>query len=138
MSQENPWGERQRLRTVRRILLALSSLLFLLFALYALLAPHALAKSIDYELPTPNALSEFRAIYVGLCSAMALVFAWAARDVDRTRLADVCGIIYVGLACGRITALVVDGVPDPVFIAAGAAELAFGLAILLLRPGREA
>lgn len=134
MNEGKSWDERHLQRNVRRFVLALNGLIFLLFALYAVVSPHGLAKSLDYQLPSANALSEFRAIYVGLCGAMGLLFLQAARRIEETGIADALGVIYVGLGCGRFFALAVDGVPGSLFIAAGVFELVSGFLILALRP----
>jgi hypothetical protein len=118
----------------RRFVLTAASLVFLAIAIGSLWAPHIMAEPFDYRLPSPNALNEFRAVYVGLWLAQAGVLAWAARRVDLLYLGDVGGLLILGQVVGRILSVLIDGAPDTRLLAPALAELAAGVLILLLRP----
>ena len=119
---------------VRRWLLVIAGVAFLAIAVGALVSPRTMAEPIGFRLDTANALNEFRAVYVGLWIAHAILFFWAARRVDRLVLGDVGGLLIAGQVLGRLVSLALDGWPDPAILATGLAEAAGAALILLMRP----
>jgi hypothetical protein len=123
-----------RILAARRALLILAALVFLAIAVASLVAPQQMAKPFDYRLATPNSLSEYRAIYVGLWLAHAVVLSWAAWRIDLLHLGDVAGILILGQVVGRGASLLLDGMPDARLAPVAFAELAAGCLLLVLRP----
>jgi hypothetical protein len=124
--------------TLRRFLLGATAAVFTALAVASLVAPHAIARGLGYSLPSVDALSEFRAIYVGLWLATAAVCVVALRRVRVAVLGDVCAILVLGQTAGRVLSLVLDGVPSssvwPMFLL----EAVGGVAILCVRPSASA
>lgn len=119
---------------VRQVLLGLVALVFAAIAIASLVAPHWMSMGVGYSVDTVDALSEFRAVYVGLWLATALVAVIALRRVREAILGDVIAILILGQTAGRIASLLVDGVPGarvwPMFVL----EAVGGLALLVVRP----
>jgi Domain of unknown function (DUF4345) len=128
-TQANP-----RILRYRRAVLALTAVVFLGIAVASLAAPQRMAEPFDYRLETSNALSEFRAIYVGLWLAHAVVLAWAAWRIDLVHLGDVAALLVLGQVVGRLASLVIDGAPDLRLAPVALAELLGGTLLLVLRP----
>lgn len=126
-----------RILIARRVVLLLTALAFLAIAIGSLVAPQPMAEPLGYRLDTVNALNEFRAIYVGLWLAHALILAWAAWRIERLVLGDVGGILVLGQVVGRILSLLIDGAPGPELLGPALSETAGGLLILGLRPRGE-
>jgi hypothetical protein len=127
-----------RALAARRALLGLAALVFAGIAAASLLAPRQMAAPFDYSLATINALNEYRAIYVGLWLAHAIVLIWAAWRIDLVHLGDAAAILILGQVAGRLTSVAIDGLPDARLAAPAVAELLSGLLILLLRaPKRQ-
>jgi hypothetical protein len=118
----------------RRVVLGLAALTFAAIAVGSLVAPRQMAQPFDYVLDTTNALSEFRAIYVGLWLAHVFVLAWAALRIDLAYLGDVAGVLVLGQVAGRLVGIAIDGLPDLRLAPPAVAELVAGSLILLLRP----
>lgn len=120
--------------TARRAVLVLAALVFAAVAVASLVAPHATAASFGYTLANVDALSEFRAVYVGVWLATAVLLVVAANRIEQLILGDLAAVIILGQSAGRILSLVLDGVPSgriwPFFVL----ELIGGLLLLLLRP----
>lgn len=121
-------------RRTRRIALALAAIVFLGIAAASLIAPAKMAEPMGYALTNINAYSEFRAIYVGLWLAHAIVLGWAAWRIDQPALGDVGGILILGQVIGRVLSLVLDGIPGADLAPFAIAELAGGAVILSVRP----
>ena len=119
----------------RQVVLGLTALVFLGIAAGSLVAPHAMAHGLGYRLDSIDALSEFRAIYVGLWLATALLMLVAARRAELTILGDLAGLLVLGQVLGRLVSLVLDGMPSARIWAPFVLEAIGGLAILALRPG---
>jgi len=119
---------------MRRIILALTALVFAAVAIGSLVAPQKLAEGFGQTLANTDALSEFRAVYVGLRLAMAAVFALAARRVDHALLGDLCALLLLGQVAGRVASLVLDGPPSGRIWPMFAGELVGGVALLVIRP----
>ena len=95
-----------------RLVLALIGLLWLIVGLLGLFAAQWLADVVDYRLESNLARFEFRAMYGGLCVAIATLHAVAVARKVWIGPALVCtGVLLVGLLSGRLLALVVDGFP---------------------------
>ena len=119
---------------VRRILLGLTALVFMGIASASLFAPHEMAKGIGYSLPSVDALSEFRAVYVGVWLATAVLLLVASRRIQEPLLGDLGALLILGQTVGRVLSLLLDGMPSarvwPMFIL----EAIGGLALLIVRP----
>ena len=123
-----------RVLQARRFVLAAAALVFLGIAIGSVVAPRTMAEPFDYELATANALNEFRAVYVGLWLAHAVVLGWAAWRIDVRVLGDVGGLLILGQVVGRLVSLALDGAPDGRIVVPAVAELVGGVLILALRP----
>jgi hypothetical protein len=119
---------------VRRALLALTALVFCGIAIGSLVAPHAMARGLGYRLDNVDALSEFRAVYVGLWLATAACLVIALGRVEQALLGDLCALLVLGQVGGRLLSLVLDGSPShriwPMLIL----EAVGGLALIVVRP----
>jgi hypothetical protein len=118
----------------RRIVLVLAALVFAVIAVASLAWPHAMAAQLGYRLDNIDALNEYRAIYVGLWLATAVLLATAAVRIRELILGDLGALLILGQTFGRCLSVLLDGVPSeriwPVF----GIELVGGVALLLLRP----
>jgi len=104
----------------RQVLLALTALVFTGIAVGSVFAPHEMAGGVGYSLDNVDALSEFRAVYVGLWLATAVLLVVALRRIHEAVLGDLCAILVLGQTGGRLLSLLLDGTPSgrvwPVFI----------------------
>jgi hypothetical protein len=118
----------------RQFLLGLTALVFAGIAVASLVAPRTMAEGLGYSLESVDALSEFRAVYVGLWLATAVLMVVALRRVREAVLADLCAILVLGQTVGRVVSLVLDGMPSgrvwPMFVL----EAIGGVALLVVRP----
>lgn len=121
---------------LRQILLALTALVFLGIAAGSLVAPHRMARDLGYTLDSTDALNEFRAIYVGLWLAKAAFFLTAARRAaDLPILGDLGAVLLLGQTVGRVSSLILDGLPArPMVWTVLLVEALGGVLLLLLRP----
>ncbi len=119
---------------VRQVLLGVTALVFAGIAVGTLVAPHKMADGLGYSLDSVDALSEFRAIYLGLWLATAVLLVLALCRIQDAILGDLCAILILGQTLGRLVSLVLDGVPSgkvwPMFVL----EAIGGLALLIVRP----
>ena len=114
--------------------LGLTALVFLAIAVASLVAPHVMAQPLGLVLDNVNALSEFRAIYVGLWAVHAGLAGWAAWRPQRVLLGDIVGLLVAGQVVGRLLSVWVDGVPDASIWPPAIAEAIGAVVILGLRP----
>ena len=121
-------------RTARRFLLLAAAAVFSAIALASLLMPHRMARQLGYELTSVDALSEFRAVYVGVWLATAVLLIVAAVRVHSLLLGDLAALLILGQTLGRILSLAIDGVPSARIWPFFALELVGGVAILVIRP----
>jgi hypothetical protein len=119
---------------LRQVLLELTAAVFAGIAIASLLFPRTMAEGLGYALLGVDALSEFRAIYVGLWLATAAVFVIAMRRVQVALLGDLCAILLLGQVLGRIMSLVLDGNPSPKVWSMFLVEMLGGVALLIVRP----
>ena len=123
-----------RSNKARQILLGLTAAVFALIAFASLVAPRHMAESLGYSLSSIDALSEFRAIYVGLWLATSAFLVIALRRVRDALLGDLCALLVLGQTSGRVLSLILDGLPServwPMFLL----EAVGGIALLLVRP----
>jgi len=119
---------------VRRTLLTLSGVVFAGIAFASLLAPHQMAAGLGYTLGNVDALSEFRAVYVGLWLAIAAFLVVAGRRVEPALLGDLGALLILGQTVGRLLSLVLDGPPTSRIWPMFALEALAGIALLLVRP----
>lgn len=120
---------------IRQILLSAAGAVFVGFALWAAIGPKSLAATVGYRLDSPNAMSEFHAIYVGVFLAQALLCALAVVRIDDAIIGDLVAVFLLAQPVGRVLAWFRKGWPHGSLRAAFILELAGGLAILLVRPG---
>lgn len=118
----------------RQFLLLAATAVFAAVAVASLLMPHRMASQLGYELTNVDALSEFRAVYVGIWLATAILLTIAAARIHWPLLGDLGAVLILGQTFGRLLSLALDGMPSariwPFFIL----ELVAGAAILLTRP----
>jgi uncharacterized protein DUF4345 len=118
----------------RQVLLIVTAGVFAGLAAASLVAPHTMAEGIGYTLDSVDALSEFRAVYLGLWLATAAFLLVAARRVDDPLLGDLGAMLVLGQTAGRLVSLMLDGIPSgrvwPIFIL----EAVGGVVLLLVRP----
>lgn len=119
---------------LRQGLLRLTALVFTGIAIGSLIGPHDMAKGLGYSLNSVDALSEFRAIYVGLWLATAVLLLAAAHRVREAILGDMCAILVLGQVVGRLLSIMLDGVPSGRVLPMLALEAIGGLALLFVRP----
>jgi hypothetical protein len=119
---------------VRQGLLGVTALVFAAIAVGSVLAPHKMAEGLGYRLGSVDALSEFRAVYVGLWLATSALLIVALRRIQEPLLGDLGAMLVLGQVGGRILSVLLDGVPSariwPVFIL----EAVGGLLLLIVRP----
>jgi hypothetical protein len=119
---------------LRRIILGVAALVFVVIAAQAVLRPDHLL--LGRYLDTIDARNEFRAIYLGLWLATALLLLIAAKRVNEPILGDFGAVLILGQVFGRIVSILADGLPGmriwPIF----ALELIGGVVILVVRPSR--
>jgi ABC-type thiamin/hydroxymethylpyrimidine transport system permease subunit len=121
---------------VRQVLLGIVALVFAGIAVGSLVAPHEMAAGLGYRLDNVDALSEYRAIYVGLWLAHAALFVVALRRVEQALIGDLGALLVLGQVAGRLLSLALDGAPSariwPMFLL----EALGGLVLLAVRPSR--
>jgi len=93
-----------------RIFLAAMAIVWLPYGLYCFLDPSALRSMAGVTATTPTALTELRAMYGGLQSAIGALalLATVRRDLERPALVMLAALLP-GLASARILGLVLDG-----------------------------
>ena len=118
----------------RQILLGITAAVFVAIAVASLVRPHTMAEGVGYTLGGVDALSEFRAVYVGLWLATAVFLVVALRRVHEPLLGDLAALLILGQTAGRVLSLALDGVPSarvwPMFVL----EAIGGIALLAVRP----
>lgn len=121
----------------RRAILSLAALVFAGIAVGSLVSPHTMAGNLGYRLESVDALSEFRAVYVGLWLAQALLLGFAAKRIEQPVLGDLGALLILGQVFGRLVSIALDGVPGPRIWPISVLELAGGVALLIVRPARR-
>ena len=100
----------------------------------SLVMPRKMAEGLGYSLNNVDALSEYRAVYVGVWLATVALLGVAIRRVREAIFGDLCAILILGQTGGRIVSIVLDGMPSgrvwPMF----ALEALGGVALLIVRP----
>ena len=111
-----------------RFYLIFSAAGLILVALSYGVAPAAvLPKVLDLTVEGTDQTHIFRAI-MGLYLGMITLWIVGAFRPDFTRVAVISEIFFMlGLACGRVLSIIVDGVPSPLLVAYAIVEVAFGL-----------
>ena len=93
-----------------RIFLVLSAVLWLPYGLYCLLQPHSLAETAGIAATTPTGITELRAMYGGLQTAIGVLALVGAIRGSVTRAALVAvGTLTFGLGSARLLGLLIDG-----------------------------
>ena len=118
----------------RRLVLGGSGLIFPGIALAALFAPHFVARQYGLTVEGPDALNQFRAVFIGFWCGLGALMLTAARRTDLPLLGDLCGVLLVCQALGRLLSLGLDGMPDLRFVGAMVLELSSGIVVLAARP----
>lgn len=119
---------------VRRTVLVLAAVVFTAIAAGSLVAPHPMAAQLGYTLDNVDALSEFRAVYVGVWLATAVLLAVGARRIEDVLLGDLAALLILGQTFGRLLGVAIDGLPSARMLPPFVVEAIGGLAILLARP----
>ena len=93
-----------------RIFLATMAIVWLPYGLYCFLDPSALRSMAGLTATTPTAMTELRAMYGGLQSAIGALalLATVRRDLERPALIMLATLLP-GLAAARLLGLVLDG-----------------------------
>jgi hypothetical protein len=120
----------------RRWLIALAALVFLGIAAGSAADPHAMAAGIGLSLEGRDGLSEFRAVYVGLWCATALLLIVAAVRIEEPLLGDLGALLIAGQVAGRLLSVALDGMPGARILPMFGLEAAGALALFLVRPSR--
>lgn len=118
----------------RQIILILAALVFILVAIATLVVPHKMASQMGYTLANINGLNEFRAIYVGVWLATAVLLVVAAKNIKNALLSDLGAILILGQTFGRLISIILDGMPGNEVIPVFFLEFIGGLLILIIRP----
>ena len=118
----------------RQVLLGVTALVFLGIAVASLVRPHEMAAGLGYTLGNVDALSEFRAVYVGLWLATAALLLVALRRVDEAVLGDLGALLILGQVFGRLLSLLLDGAPTARIWPLFALEAVGGIVLLVVRP----
>ncbi len=121
------------LRKLRTLSLVLSGLTFAVIAVAGTFAPRAVAQAYALSLVGVDGLNQFRAVFLGFWSSLAIAMLTAARKPEVPLLGDVCGLMLLLQATGRAVSMVLDGRPSIQFVGAFLGELAAAILILLPR-----
>ncbi len=123
--------------TVRRVALVLAALVFIGIAIGSLVAPDAMAEGLGYRLDNVDARNEFRAIYVGLWLAHAVILLAAAYLIHELILGDIGALLIAGQVVGRLISVIADGaLPTVALLPAAIAEVVGAVGIMAMRPRR--
>jgi hypothetical protein len=117
---------------LRRLALAGSGLTFGSIGLAAIVAPHTVARLYGLSLNGVDGLAETRAVFTGFWLSLTVAMITAARRPEHTLLGDLCGLMILLQALGRVLSLVLDGRPSLPFVGAMLGELT--TAALILAP----
>jgi len=97
-----------------RLVLVLVGSVWGSIGLWALANPQSLADAADFQLMSPTAFGEIRAMYGGLGVALGLVHIGAAvRQMWLKPALLTATALLIGLLTGRISGVVLDGFPTP-------------------------
>lgn len=111
-------------RWFARLILAFAGVVWLSVGLAGLLDPLWLADLLDFQLTSATAHNEFRAIYGGLCLALAsLHFVAVIRSAWLVPALVSSLVCNLGLMTGRGFSIAVDSVPGPVALGLFGGEL---------------
>ena len=111
-------------RWFARLVVVFSGTVWLAVAASGLFNPDFLSDLADFQLTSTTGRNEFRAMYGGLCAAIAALHFVAAIRAQWLIQALVATIVLdVGLSTGRIFSIATDGVPGPVALGLLAGEL---------------
>ncbi len=111
-TRARPQSHRVKSSKARQVLLGLTALVFAGIAVASLVMPREMAEGLGYSLNSVDALSEFRAVYVGLWLATAVLMVVALRRVREAILGDLCAILVLGQTVGRVVSLLLDKMPS--------------------------
>jgi Domain of unknown function (DUF4345) len=122
------------------LFLTANAVLFALFGVVAMFAPSLLGTPLDFTLPSPTALADFRAVYGGLSLALATFTGLALRRAElRPAAVLVLTLALDGLAFGRLMSWVLSGPGSAIIFAQlGLEVVAATWGALLLRQAPRA
>ena len=118
---------------LRRLALCGSGLTFGSIAVAAAVAPATVARTYGLAANGVDGMSEVRAVFTGFWLALAFAMLTAARRPEQTLLGDVCGVMVLMQALGRVTSFILDGRPSMPFVGAMLGELVTAALILYPR-----
>jgi hypothetical protein len=108
-----------------RVVLMLSGAILLAIGVAFLLAPVAMMQSVEIAIASPLARGDVRAVYGGMEVALGALLLLAGQRSDRVRPGlFAAGVLFTGMASGRLLGVLLDGAPPP-----------FGWFLLLLEAG---
>lgn len=119
---------------IRQALLLLNALIFGSIALAALVTPHFVAPQYGYTLGSVESFAQFRAVFTGFWLGLTALMITAARRIEQTVLGDLAGLFILFQALARFASMILDGLPNLMFVGAACGELSIALAILLIKP----
>ncbi len=115
--------------------LFITALTFLGIGFFCLLAPVEASSLVDIQLPTPTAITDFRANYGGCIIGIGFFYVFCYFEPDYIRLGLILqALSFGGFVVGRLIGMAFDGIPKPLLIYFLIAEFAaVVLAIVALR-----
>ena len=119
---------------IRKFALDISGLTFLVIAILAIFFPREVAKAYGFALDNIEAFDEFRAIFTGFWTGLAILLFTAAKRMDNVTLGNMGGLLILCQSLGRVLSFFLDGKPNLLFEISFVLELSLSLAILLSRP----
>jgi len=109
---------------------------FIIEAVIALINPESGMTRVGYIVSSPDALNEYRAVYLGMFGVLGIATLYAARHVTEPLLADVICLAILGEAVARVIGIALDGVPSTIHFVNIVAE-STPIVILLIRPTKN-
>lgn len=94
------------------IWISINVLLYLGIGLFTLYSPKYIAYAVNFELMTPGAIAEFRAMYGGLQIALAAIMLILYRTHQINYALAFIGIIYLGFGSGRLLGIILNSAFD--------------------------
>jgi hypothetical protein len=118
---------------IRQLLLVIVSLTLMAMAVMGLVDPWGMAATFGYSFASPDGLSEFFAVYVGMHAAFGGIALLAAYRTDLPLLGDLVAATIVAEGVARLLGIAVAGVPGIASMMNLLPEF-MPLVILFLRP----
>ncbi|MBW4936191.1 DUF4345 domain-containing protein [Marinobacter sp. F4206] len=125
---------------MNKFLVNITATIFALYGLGFVFAPSQLSFLVTNAVPTTAAaLTDMRATYGGMSIAVGIVLFTLASKQESIRL-GLAAIVFLmlGMACGRVVGLVIDGSENPIMYVYLALEIGVaGAALFLLSRSRK-